>query len=167
MEAAAVTLKLAFGYVVYPGAVLGVSIYLGIMVLLAIVTGRDVRGVLRRLAGALFPFVVLSCLVATAQDTVRELARRVIDLPLFSQLLVGAVVAIVVMESSKQLLDRNGDLACALQNLLMSTLGSFLVWVLMEHSLELIKWLSFGLLATGMLHIILRGLPRIRALPKT
>lgn len=154
-------LKWAFPYVLYPLVIIGIFVVIGDMLFMLVSAASSRLGIIRRLTGVVFPWVVLVFLFTmdtTALDSVRPWIG---SLSWIHQLILGAVVGIVIMELGKLLMRSGGDGAAALYAVFVSGFGAFIVWMAMQGFLQSVHFALLGLVTAGALHVIFRGPPEV------
>lgn len=147
---------------VYPLVILGTC--LGTFATAAYITirARTPRAVVALgLPIALLPFVlyaqrVYNDPIAQSIDQLYESARFVI----------GAAIAVLLVELGRYLLKRESEVGPALFVLFLSTVGAFILFSITSRSLNRVQFIFFGFVAGGGLYLILRGVPVPPALLK-
>jgi len=152
----------AFHYVLYPLVLVGIFVAIGDMLRMVLSAASDRLGKIRRLTGAVLPWVILVFLFILGSGTTDSARPWIETLSWWHQLVIGAVVGLCVMEIGKLLMRSGGNGTAALYALVVSSLGAFLVWMIMEGILQSVHFALLGLVTAAALHVIFRGPPEVR-----
>ena len=151
----------AFSYVLYPLVIIGIFYVIGDMLYMLVSAASNRLGVIRRLTGAVFPWVVLIFMFTMDPNAVEPAREAIKSLDWVIQFIIGAVAALLIMELGKHLMGAGGDGSAALYAMFVSGFGAFLVWMAMQGFLASLHYALLGLVTAGALHVIFRGLPEV------
>jgi hypothetical protein len=148
-----------FATKLYPAVVFSVFICLAGMLIAIIANGAGFEGVLRRLTGAILPLVALVIMVASGNQTVKVVAAALATAFMWFQFGVGFLVGVLLLESSHWLLRTDSDGAAAVYAMLVSSLGTFMLWAIMAGAFSEFTVATLGFVIGGGLHVVFRGIP--------
>jgi hypothetical protein len=154
-------LNWAFPYVLYPLVVIGVFVVIGDMLRMLVAAASDRLGKIRRVTGAILPWVILVFLFTVDPTVVDSLRPLIAKLNWLAQLIIGAIIGVLMMEFGKLLMKAEGDGPASLYALVMSGFGAFLVLLIMKGILQSVNFALMGLVVAGAIHVIFRGPPEV------
>ncbi len=161
METLRGILNWAFPYLLYPLVVVGIFVVIGDMLRMLVSAASDRLGKIRRVTGAVLPWVILVFLFTVDPNAVDSLRPWIGKLNWLGQLLIGAVVGALMMEFGKLLMKSEGDGPASFYALVLSGFGAFLVLLIMGRILQSLNFALMGLVVAGAVHVIFRGPPEV------
>ncbi len=161
METLRGILNWIFPHLLYPLILIGIFLVIADMLWMLVSASSSRLGKIRRITGALLPWVVL-VFVFTVDPTVFDPLKDLIgQVDWLGQLVIGAVSSVLVLEIGKLLMKTEGDGPAALFAVVLSGFGAFIVLVIMKGILESVNFALMGLVVAGAIHVIFRGLPEV------
>jgi hypothetical protein len=154
-------LNWSFRHVLYPIVLVGIFLVLIDMLYMVVSSARKKMGKVRRLTGAVLPWAVLVFLSRLEFAGVEALRSWVAALSWSSQLILGGIFGLFIMEFGKVLMKSRGDAAASTYALFLSCFGAFLLWMIMQGLIQSVHFALLGLVVAGALHVIFRGPPEV------
>jgi hypothetical protein len=111
----------------------------------------------RRLTGALIPFVALVVVIATGTSMLEAIAAGLDSLIYPVQLLIGAALGALLLEVCHHA--GHDDASAGLFAMFLGALASFMLWAVIGGALSLISTALLGFIVGTGFHVVFRGLP--------
>lgn len=145
-----------FVHVFYPCLVGGVLLYIIAFLSLMITRTRGTARA-RRFVAALIPFAALVFAVVYQDVETVGIAGFLGKMNGFFRFLTGGTLGLIILELGRHLMKTDNEVGPALYSLFLSTLGAFILYLIMTNSLRTIHEVFLGLILIGGLHMVLRG----------
>ena len=154
-------LRWIFTYILYPGIILGVFVYIIVSVSLIVQKGKTSTGKARRLTATLLPLIVLVFLVVSSEDKNNFIIRLIDGTSPVTEFIYGSVLGLGLMELGKYLLKTDSEVGPSIFALFLSTVGVFILYSIMLGILRNLHFPLLGLVLFGGLDIVFRGPPNV------
>ena len=148
-------LKWIFTYILYPGVILGVFVYVIVTIGEIVEQGKG-PAVARRLAGAHLPAISLVFLVVSEGQDKDSLGKLFSEWSPYLRFGVGLAVGISLMEFGRFCMTPDAEIGSVVYACFLSSVASFLIYCIMRGSLANIQLLLFGFIIGGGLHVMFR-----------
>ena len=145
--------------ILYPVVILAILGYVIISIIVIVGEARDTGGSIRRSFGALIPVVVLVFMVTTT-PSVSENLQAISAFPEWAKFGLGAVLGVGVLQLGNYLSGSDGEIGGAIYALLLSAVGTFLIYMFLMGHLAALHYFFFGLVVFGLLNVVFFGLPK-------
>jgi len=155
METMSAGLRDFFAGAVYPLIVLLTCLLVFGTVVFVAVRAKTPRAVI----AAIVPVVALPFLVVSHESVGDPLLRAVDRLTESARFVIGALVAILLIEIGKILLRKESEIGPALFIFFLGSAGTFFVYALMSNGLAVAHFIFFGFVVGGGIYMIFRGVP--------
>lgn len=156
MESIAAVLKWVFTYILYPGLILGIFIF----ILGSIYFMYERTFNVRVLLAAVLPLVLLVFIVVSEANM--SLAKRMLETaPMWLYILAGTLTGTGIVEFGKSAGDSQNPVKGALYSLFLSMVGVFILFCIMSTSIQVVHPLLFSLVIAGGFYAIFRGIPGV------
>jgi len=156
MESIAAVLKWVFTYILYPGLIIG--IFLFIIGSIYFMYERTFN--VRILLAAILPIVLLLFIVVS--DANMQMVKNVLELtPIWALILTGTIIGAVIVEFGKSAGESANPVTGALYSLFLSLVGVFILFCIMSTSIQVVHHLLFALVISGGFYAIFRGIPGV------
>lgn len=160
MEAVGNVLKLVFTYFFYPCVVLGIFASISYLIYSIIRDAIDVTGMIRRIAAAALPMIVLIFLIITvdAEDS-SNLKKFILSINDLFRFLIGIVIGVDIIEAGRFFYKSDKETGISIYTIFLSSVLAFLLYMVMLGGLGSLQFSLFGMVFAGIVLIIFRGLP--------
>lgn len=149
-------LELAFTYFFYPLIFCGIFLCIYFTIRESVGEG-EWKSRVRKLVGAILPFVALVFFVVSKQSGTAFIANFIESYHSVSQFFFGGILGLLLLESGRYI--ENTEVGKSVYNMFLSSVGVFILYSAMEGALSSLNTLLLGMIIAGGLHIVFRGLP--------
>jgi len=151
-------LRWVFADLVYPTLLIAAFVYLVATTVRVVVGGRG-DALLRRLMGALLPFVALVYVVVAGQIGDPTMAGLFPSLGGLAWFGIGGAIGLLLLEASRPLLSARSEVGPSLYALFLSTVASFMLYCQMIEAVKSTQAFPLGMIVCGGLDVMFRGAP--------
>ncbi|MHA1928847.1 MAG: hypothetical protein ACTSV2_09775 [Candidatus Thorarchaeota archaeon] len=148
-------LRWIFAYILYPGVIITIFIYI-IITIGDMIDNAKGSSKYRRLTGAMLPLVALIFLVVS--EGIGDNSQNFLSsLSSSSRFAVGGLVCVAVFEFGRYFMKNDSEIGSALYAMFLSMIGTFILYSFMIKSINTIHPFLLGIIIIGGLHIVFRG----------
>jgi len=151
-------LRWVFADLVYPTLLVAAFVYI-VATTVRVVLGARGDGLLRRLMGAVLPFVALVYVVVARQIGDETRAGLLPSLGGLAWFGIGGAIGLLLLEASRPLLSTNSDVGPSLYALFLSTVACFMLYCQMIEAVDSTQTFPLGMIVCGGLDVMFRGAP--------
>jgi hypothetical protein len=160
MEVIGNILKFIFTYFLYPCVVLGIFASIGYWIYSIGRDAVDVTRMIRRLAAAALPMIVLIFLIiAVDAEHSSNLGKFILSIKDFFRLFIGIVIGVDIIEAGRFFYKSDRETGISIYTIFLSSVLAFLLYMIMLGGLGSLRFSLFGMVLAGIVLVIFRGLP--------